>query len=574
MYCYLFRVPDSLASADHANDVWCMVRRRRRRRARAEVDRQLQLLGIEYNADSDRSRSTDLEELNDSNESSSENDIHNEANENIDNDNDLNYNDQNEVNGNSDNSGNDDNNLIYNEVHDIPQNFDVQSSSEDSDNSLVFHEILQENGHNFDNDEDREQYLLRSLSSWAMRGVSLIKVDSLLKLLSPLHPRLPLTHSALLGTPHANNIREMGSGQFWYKGITKNLQQRITQNYLENHEKIVCDINIDGLPPYKYSYDKIWPILGRLVDQDEPFIIVAHRGKSKPDDVNTYLEAYVQEARELIENGIEYETTSWMPLPDPLSNVLLGIMGLFLEKNVEAVHVLNTQTYVNLLAPLRDDQGADQSFLERRNALHHTGDSPLEQIPTAMVSSFRLDPLHIVYLGVVKRWLNFVVGTTKRRGILDRDQVKTLNLRLQELKEFVPRDFSRRPRPFQEKAKFRATEMRRILLYNGLALLYDLPPQLWRSFTLLHAFMYVLCCPSLVGREDMRNIAKILIQRFITHSVRHVGPHFPVYNVQALYQLPEECALYGTLENFSTFVFENGSGTFRPIRFTQNHLTQ
>lgn len=37
------------------------------------------------------------------------------------------------------------------------------------------------------------------------------------------------------------------------------------ENYLEIHERIVIDVNIDGLPLFKSSREHFWPLLDRLV---------------------------------------------------------------------------------------------------------------------------------------------------------------------------------------------------------------------------------------------------------------------------------------------------------------------
>ena len=50
----------------------------------------------------------------------------------------------------------------------------------------------------------------------------------------------------------------------------------------------------------------------------------------------------------------------------------------------------------------------DESFRYRTDPNHHGAVvSPLDQLPVKLVSQFVLDPMHLVYLGLVKRqtWL-------------------------------------------------------------------------------------------------------------------------------------------------------------------------
>ncbi|XP_034232946.1 uncharacterized protein LOC117640529 [Thrips palmi] len=519
----------------------------------------------------------DFENNYDGNENADEND-----NDNADENDNLGFNDRaiDDLNENltaDDNLNENDNmNENYNAHHNENEDSESSGQSSDSNDDLedLYHEIVPENIQQLRNG-DREAYLFQSLKAWALRGVSLRKVDSLLKILSPLYPGLPKTHTGLLGTPHAHTpdeIVEMGSGSFWYKGIEANLRQRVTEAYLLKHRTVTFDVNMDGFQPFGTTFDDIWPILGLLKDEEEPFIIATYKGRGKPDDINLYLDNYVQEARFLITNGIDlfgnnYPVTIGNYILDAparsFTKCIIGHNGTFsCEKcEVEMVCVNNVHTYPNLNAPLRDDA----SFAERRNWLHHTGDSPLEQIPTGMVSQFRLDSLHMVYLGVTKRWLKFVVGTSKRRGILNEGQVDEINNRILGTAAFVPTDFSRRPRPFTDKSKFRATEYRRIVLYDGLVLFKDLDPGVWKTFKLLHSGIYILCSPSLVKQEAMRNIANLLLRRFINLSKRILGGHFISYYVHALCHLSEECAAHGALEDFSAFPYENYLGIIKAL---------
>lgn len=265
---------------------------------------------------------------------------------------------------------------------------------------------------------------------------------------------------------------------------------------------------------------------------EKPFTIAAYFGKGKPE-VDDFFREFRDEARELIINGVHMFGNHYnfiirnYILDAPARSFvkcIIGHNGTFSCEKCESrsVYINHTQTFPDLDAPLR----TDESFRNRSNALHHLGDSPLENIPTGMISSFRLDSLHLVHGGVMKRWLLFVIGRKKRRGILTELLVTNVNNVINNVASHVPKDFNRRPRSFEYLAKFHATEYRRVLLYDGLVLFKDLDPDLWQSFKLLHTSMYILSSPSLCALEELLAVADLLIRRFVQHSVLHLGGAF------------------------------------------------
>lgn len=84
-----------------------------------------------------------------------------------------------------------------------------------------------------DLNEARFNHIVESLAEWGKKGVSGQKIDELLLILRPVYPSLPKSYRTLLKTPRKNDIVNMESGKFWYKGIVINLQSRLTAEYLE-----------------------------------------------------------------------------------------------------------------------------------------------------------------------------------------------------------------------------------------------------------------------------------------------------------------------------------------------------
>lgn len=499
--------------------------------------------------------------------------------------------------------GRDDSNTSTDNSNEVDFDIDVNSNNNydilesDMDNSIHSthdsseHEVLSSASEIFErnpesineflqDDVQKEMFLLTNLREWARKGISFVKIDDLLKILSVLFPNLPRNYKSLVHTPRKTVTIPLGNGKFFYKDIRKNIDNRLLEQYFVDHQEIIIDVNINGLDPFKSTNDCFWTILGCFKDDPQPFIIAAYFGKGKPYDMETFLGQYVEEVKNLQERGVEvfnhiypFQVRNYV-LDAParsLVKCIIGHNGRFAcEKcEVEGEYYLSRQIFVNLDAVLR----TDESFRIRTNIFHHTNNSPLERIPTGMVSQFRLDALHLVYAGVWKRWLSFVLISKNRRSLALEADVLEMNNKISWLASYIPKDFNRRPRTFKHFAKFKGTEFRRILLYDGLIVFNHLDRKLWKSYILLQSSIYMLARPDLV--QDMTPVADVIIRQFIKHAITIFGKQFVVYNVHSLCHLSEECRLHGAIDSFSAFKYENFFMTIKNcLRSTSKPLQQ
>lgn len=269
-----------------------------------------------------------------------------------------------------------------------------------------------------DDNEERNAYIIHELKKWAMKGVSCKKIDALLRVLQIVFPILPKTYRSLLQTERSTNLMEMGNGTFWYKGILSSVISRLSDKYLFNRESVQFDINIDGLELYRSSRQTFWPILGCLVDEKEPFIIAVYHGEGKPP-LEPFLRQFVNELYILMTNGIIFKNTTYrievrnFVLDAPARAFIKCIRGHTSKKACEKCHVIgvrykNREVFLDHDACLRNDE----EFRYKVDAGHHIPGitSPLEEIGIGMVSQFRLDEMHLLYIGVFQRWLEFVLG--------------------------------------------------------------------------------------------------------------------------------------------------------------------
>lgn len=418
----------------------------------------------------------------------------------------------------------------------------------------------------FENDEKKQQYVIESLSEWALESgnLSMKKLDSLLNRLHPVFPNCPKSYKSLLNTPSSIPIIDFeNGGRFWYKGIKHNLNALSVGEYLLRYGEITIDINMDGLPISSSSTLKFWPILGKLVGAlNEPFIIGLYVGHKDPQNVHDYLENLIIELNDFFKNRFECNESRFKfsvrhyILDAPARAFIKCIIGHngygACEKcTLIGKWIANRMTFADLDKPLR----TDESFLNQDQPIHHQGYSPLLIVKTKMVSQFRLDAMHLVYSGVFKRllmaWLEW-----KGHFKLNLDAIASISDLLTISLKYCPNDFNRKRQDFSKAHFYKSIELRRICIYDGIFIFFrPVDLNIYKHYLLLHVAIYILASPVLFS--TMHNYAQELLRTFITHSDSIYGEKFIVYNVHSIFHLAKECAEHGELDSFSAFPFEN-----------------
>lgn len=442
----------------------------------------------------------------------------------------------------------------------------------DEDQDDIEHDDDDDDGPSSGDDEvDPQLYLIHSLRGWAVRGVSKRKVDSLLQILHRLHPHLPLSYKTLLDTPEHTEIQETADGLMWYKGIKRNLDERVDEEYLHAQNGVITlDFNMDGLPMYRCpSNCHFWPILGSLKDRfRDPFIVAVWYGfTDKPSSVNEYLNDFIDELLDMRVNGGYVLHGQVYPIvvrnficDTPAKSFLkcsIGHNGTYgCDKcEVRGRKYLYRMTFVPTDAELR----TDQSFIDRSNAAHHTGMSPLEDLlQIGMVSQFRVDPMHLVYLGVVKRFLNVKLGA-RNHGRLRDEEIEQFKEDLSAVGAHFPREFNRKPRYFNALRDLKASDCRRFVLYEGIQVLRGLlPPNEYNNFLLLHCFVFILECPLFIQQPAFLDAANEFARLYVEFSHDVYGQEFVVHNVHTLIHLTAESRhTQEVLYLYSSFPYEN-----------------
>ncbi|KAK3908495.1 Pentatricopeptide repeat-containing protein 8, mitochondrial [Frankliniella fusca] len=214
----------------------------------------------------------------------------------------------------------------------------------------------------------------------------------------------------------------------YYFGIAQGVRRTVTSEYLAKCTKINLDFFTDGLSPYKSVKSKVRPILCRLSAtsfsyESVPFLVSVFGGKTDPIP-QEFLKDFVCEAKDLETNGmkingIRYEVYIKKFIADqparaklkcvngegPSSLVQCERCTIIGKHSDRITHFSGTEVRVS-----QPTLRTDKTFRQRlQPAYHKINDSPLLALNIDMVFSFPLDPMHILYVGVVKRYWDYLV---------------------------------------------------------------------------------------------------------------------------------------------------------------------
>ena len=123
---------------------------------------------------------------------------------------------------------------------------------------------------------------------------------------------MPKDARALLKTPTTTIVKQIKGGIYHHFGIHEEIEYMMKLNC-----KLPCTlelmVGIDGLPISKNPPSQLWPILGYFsnlaLNNIKVFIIGCYYSKPKPEDSNEFLEDFVNEINDIVNNGIVVNNT-------------------------------------------------------------------------------------------------------------------------------------------------------------------------------------------------------------------------------------------------------------------------
>ena len=170
-----------------------------------------------------------------------------------------------------------------------------------------------------------------------------------------------------------------------------------------------------------------------------------------------------------------------------------------------------------------------------------------------------------VCLGVCRKLFHLYFSSVKSFNVpckLSKTDLTSLSDKIQQLSFFTPHEFQRRPRRLDKFLPyFKATEFRYFILYLGpYAFKNFLSERFYLHFLLLHFSIYVFCSNNL---SHLHVLANNCLNFFVQQMPELFGSHSVSYNFHILLHIYEFVKRYGSLDNYSTFRFENFLGILK-----------
>lgn len=462
--------------------------------------------------------------------------------------------------------------------HEIISSFSGTSNTSDSSDSEIETDGDQPVTRALDKSTDT-QSLIRD---WAIKHQ--ITHSALRELLEVLKNRydsdLPSDPRTLCRTPShlSSQIKKKCGGEYYHFGLKNSIQEFLDSLSCVDRSKITSvflKINCDGIPLFKSSGKQFWPLLVQCcIDREmraasEPFPVGIFVGDAKPNNLGDYVKDFVEEMVELRNGGFEYRGARYSVVIQcficdaPARQFLKCIVSHTGYNGCERCtqhgeYNSHAMTFPELGAQLR----TDDSFISRTESDHHKGTSPLVELGVGLVTQFVLDPMHLLYLGVMRKlfhlWLKGPLST--RIGTQCKERIST---KLVELAKFMPSEFSRKPRSLNDLDRYKATEYRAFLLYTGpICLKRSVDENIYKNFLLLSASTTLL---SLHSDPQNLDVAKQYIIAFIKHFELLYGTRHLVYNIHSLSHLTDDVRKFGSIDKISAFPFENYLGTLKKL---------
>ena len=395
-------------------------------------------------------------------------------------------------------------------------------------------------------------------------GLTREHANNLLRLLKT-HclPDFPIDSRTLTKRPR--QIDSVG-GEFVHFGIENTLSAlngRLDNNILE------LKVGIDGIPVHKDGkHMHMWPIL-ISTEEIPPVVVALWYGASKPGSVSDYLREFLEELTRLTRTGItinqrQFEIKLKCFICDaPARAFIKQIKGHNARQSCERCDIIgtevdNTMCYISHGDEvMRTDDGyVNDAYIPDHQTRGKT--SPLVDYDIGLVSKFPLDYMHLVCLGVMRRFLKFLTKANTEYRISNA-QFTQIGDRLSSFATMMPSEFARRPRNLVYIDCFKATEFRQFLLYTGIVALKSIvPTDIYQTYLCLNIACSILLNDDNDARNQHLEFAKDLLQSLVQNCGNMFGSSFVSYNVHSLLHIVDDSSTFGcALNNLSAFEFES-----------------
>ena len=385
----------------------------------------------------------------------------------------------------------------------------------------------------------------------------------------------PADARACVGSLRQVPVDIVAPGQYYHFGL-KTCIIRVLKYLESDSRQIRLQFNIDGTPISSSSTLAFWPILARVFVNDFKSSVVLvglYCGDKKPYDVTVYLNPLINELLDLCEHGISLSGASFVVSVHSFVCDAPARQFIKCIKSHNAYNCCERCTIegqhrggsVRFLPEEGISMRSNESFRQKLDEDHHSeGQStPLTRLDMDLVRDFPLDYMHLILLGVVKKflgsWMGFNTRITEFSTLhrLGASQKSIMNIRALKMAKRVTVEFQRKPRSFTFLGMFKATEFRSFLCYTCPFIMQGVFDYtvVFNHFMCLVVAMRILLTPN--KSENSIELARECIKLFVSRAKDIYGPNVMVYNVHSTLHLVDDYVRFGSLDHVSCFPYES-----------------
>ncbi|PAA50619.1 hypothetical protein BOX15_Mlig007414g1 [Macrostomum lignano] len=421
--------------------------------------------------------------------------------------------------------------------------------------------------HSDDNQCARLEAMLRD---WVKAtGPEVPCVNYLLQNLQDEFPGLAADYRGLMTTPRELTFRYVNPGRYYHFGVKAGLDFLLSNIGSRSRlDSLNLHLFVDGAKVHNSTTYTLWPVLGRVSNLSHSvFIIGLYYGTGKPLSASDFLADCITELRDLMADGFVSTVTSEsdLILPFKLSMITCDSPARSFVKGtkacwgyfgcdkctVEGDFCNGRVTFSDLSAALRTDFGFRGDVYPNHVLLP----SPFLSLPIDMVHDFPLDPMHLIYEGIVPKCLKFL-GKGRLPHRASGPNIRQISADLCSISSCIPHDFARKPRSIECVGLWKATEFRLFILYLApIVLAGNVPESVYQLFLSLHSFVFLLSHPLVC--QTYCSYAEDLAKHIVNECAIIWGDEFIVYTVHSIIHIPSEVRRRGPLDSFSCFWGEN-----------------
>lgn len=301
-------------------------------------------------------------------------------------------------------------------------------------------------------------------------------------------------------------------GEFFYFGIGDQLKKIVNTDF---HKSGILEImiNSDGFSPFRSSPTTVIPILGKIYTESdlyEPFSIAVYSGKAKPKDPRDYLKDFIQELNHLLKDGISINDRTFtirikcFICDTPARAYLKCVLGHTAAFACERCTVKGQKEDRNMVFLQTDAKlKTDDDFNNFTYADNHNGVSALTAVnpPIKMISQFILDPMHLLFFGVIKRILEYLLTLSLNKAKLSAELRCRLYTITATINKDIPIEFPRKMGSTVFFHKFKAVEFKFFLLHVAPIIFKDM----LNTDMYHHLMLLVVACRFMLSKDWRTN---------------------------------------------------------------------